>query len=231
MRACAALILVAGGLLGAPVAAQTPPEPPGPYVIDIRGAIGGLPGEGYFPPVPTGTFVPSRGFGFDVGAHVYWMRIGAARLGLGLNVMRVRGTASTLPTAPSSSGTTTPPATVVVLPDVESTFTTVAPQISFNFGTVDGWSYLSAGLGRGSFETRAIFPGAPTDVATSDATRRSASVTSMNFGGGARWFLVRHLAVGFDLRFHRLSSGDAGEESLGTPGAMPIAVTIGLSLR
>lgn len=229
-RAAIVLIFIAGVLLSAPVSAQTPPDPPGPYVIDVRGATSGLPGTDFFPTVPQGTAVPSRGFGFDVGGHVYTLTIGAARVGLGLNLVRVRGTASTVPTAPVA-GSQTRATVAPVFPDIESTFTTVAPQVSFNFGTADGWSYLSAGVGRGSIETQSIAPAGTNQAPTVPATRNSGGVMSINYGGGARWFLRRHVAVGFDVRFHRLSAG--GNETAGpaTPGARLLAATVGLSLR
>ena len=43
---------------------------------------------------PTVGSVPSRGFGYDVGGHVYLFNLGPARLGLGVNVIGVRGTAT-----------------------------------------------------------------------------------------------------------------------------------------
>jgi hypothetical protein len=228
------LVIIAGVLFGTPAFPQTPPDPPGPYVIDVRGAMSGLPGTGFFPPIPADTFVPSRGFGADVGGHIYWRSLGAARLGFGLNVVWVRGTASTVPTTPATPtppSTTTPPTVAPVLPDVETSFVTVAPQISFNFGTAEGWSHLSAGLGRGWIDTRATSPATASQAASLDLTRRSGGVRSLNFGGGARWFLRGRLAVGFDVRFHRLAAGSGDATNPGTPGAMFLAATIGLSLR
>lgn len=228
-RAAIVLIFIAGVLLSAPVSAQTPPDPPGPYVIDVRGATSGLPDTDFFPTVPQGTAVPSRGFGFDVGGHVYALTVGSARVGLGANIVRMRGTASTVPRAPvagSQTGATAAP----VFPDVVSVFTTVAPQVSFNFGTVDGWSYLSAGVGRGSIETQSTAPAGADQVPTV-ATRSSGGVMSINYGGGARWFLKRHVAFGFDVRFHRLSAGGNGTAGPPTPGARLVTATIGLSVR
>ena len=229
LRAAIVLIFIAGVLLSAPVSAQTPPDPPGPYVVDLRGATGGLPDTDFFPTLPRGTAVPSRGFGFDVGGHVYPLTIGGARVGLGVDLVRVRGTASTVPTAPVA-GSPTPTTPAPVFPDVVSVFTTVAPQVSFNFGTVDGWSYLSAGVGRGSIETQSTLPAGTAQVSTTPATRSSGSVMSINYGGGARWFLRRHVAVGFDVRFHRLSAGGNGT-GLATPGTRFFAASVGLSLR
>lgn len=205
-RAAGSILIIAGVLCGAPASAQEPvSEPPGPYVIDVRGVVSGLPkSEGFPPTVPTDTVLPSRGFGFDVGAHVYLFSFGCSRVGVGANVVRVRGRAV--------SG-------VATLPSVEGTFTALAPQVSFNFGTEEGWSYLSAGYGTGQVEMTA-------DPSTSPArTRDSGRLGSINYGGGARWFLVARVAFGFDVRFHRLSAGSA------TPGATLVAASVGLSLR
>jgi len=126
----------------------------------------------------------NRGRGFDVGGHVYAGRLGAANLGFGVNMMRVSGSAQEVGTA----------------------MTTLAPQLSFNFGQRQGWSHLSLGYGRAR-------------VGEHDA------VPAINLGAGARWFFARHAAFGFDLRYQRLSAGDA------TPAASIFGVSAGLSLR
>jgi len=69
----AVCVLVFGMSSGTPAAAQiNAPGPPGPYVIDIRGAAGGIPQDSaFFPPVPAATIIPSSGSGIEIGAHVY----------------------------------------------------------------------------------------------------------------------------------------------------------------
>ena len=109
------------------------PEPVGPYVVDFRGLMAGLPTQaGWMPPLPTDAVVPSRGFGLEGGAHVFPVRLGPARIGFGAALTVARGTAS---------------AAVEGTPDVVTRSTTFAPQLSFNFGHRLGWSYLSAGYG------------------------------------------------------------------------------------
>lgn len=167
--------------------------PPGPYVIDLRGALAAIPDDVvYFPTLSTGSAIPARGFGFDVGGHVYPLRLGLSRVGFGASFMRVRGTVE----------------------DVAATVTTLAPQISFNFGTRAGWSYLSAGYGTAEVRT----------LADGDLTEPG-RVSAINVGGGARWFLKARLAVGFDIRFHRLGAGDE------TPGTTLMGASVGFSLR
>ena len=191
MRWIAAALLL---LAAAPAAAQSR-EPVGPFVVDLRGATSGVPNDTAFFPagVTSDTIVPARGFGLDAGGHVYLFALGPARVGLGASYVRVRGTAE----------------------GITATVSTVAPQLSFNFGSRDGWSYLSAGAGRAWVRT--TVDGAP--VA---ASRDSGALTSINAGGGARWFLRSHLAVGFDVRWHRVS---------GPPRATLLTASVGFSVR
>ena len=69
---------------------------------------------------------------------------------------------------------------------VTERLTSVTPQISFNFGTGDGWSYISGGIGPTIWsvvpEGRAALP--------PDEER----LQTINYGGGARWFVKPHLA-------------------------------------
>ena len=178
-----------GVLLGSRAASQTlAPGPPGPFVIDVRGTTSGIPsGTGLYPTLSEGASVPARGFGVDVGGHVYPVRLGPARVGVGINFIYVRGTSV----------------------DAHATVQTIAPQISINFGTADGWSYLSAGLG-----TARVRAGA------------SVSVQSLNAGGGARWFLNRHVGLGFDVRLHKLSA-----EGTTMPAATLVSTAVGFSLK
>lgn len=166
------------------------PGRPGPFVFDIRGATINLPtAETLFPDLPTDATVPGRGFGGSAGGHVYLFQLGPGRLGLGVDVLYSRGSTA----------------------DANSTMTSVDPQISFNFGTSEGWSNLSAGVG----VTR--ISGDPGGV--------SESVRSFNWGGGARWFIKPHFGVGFDIRFHHLAAGDV------QPKHTAVSIGAGFSLK
>ena len=190
MRVLVVLVLV---VAAAPAAAQGP-DPVAGYVFDLRGATSGLPKEtAFFPSLPVETTVPARGFGFDVGAHVYLFKFGASRVGVGANYVRVRGTA----------------------PGIVANTSTVAPQVSFNFGSANGWSYLSAGLGRAWVTTTV-------DDEAGTLTAESGGLSATNYGGGARWFLRRRLAVGFDARFHRIA---------GPPKTSLFSASVGFSVR
>jgi hypothetical protein len=178
-------------------------------VLDIRGVTSAVPTDSTFYPTLTSAIVPSRGFGADVGGHVYLFNLGPARVGLGASVMTVRATAD----APASTqGESTEPGQRVTM-----TLRVIAPQISFNFGSRDGWSYLSAGLGLGSVNSR-------TENA-SPGEQESGRLRTVNYGGGARWFMMPRLAFGIDLRAYQLAAGD------GTPRVSVFAVGAGLSIR
>lgn len=214
---------------GTPAAAQiATPGPPGPYVIDVRGAISPISRDaGFFPPVPTATILPSRGYGIDVGAHVYLMRLGPGRLGIGASALLVRGTAS--PASGSTSASTAPPAR----PDVEATLIDIGPQLSFNFGSAEGWSYVSAGVGSAQLLTRtSAFGGGGSGTTMTPAQAiETGTLSSTNVGGGARWFAKARLAFSFDVRVHLVSAGAAEGDVPATPRMTLLVASAGISLR
>ena len=196
-------------LTGAPVAAQTSSRP-GPWVLDVRGTTSPAPTDpDYYPPLAA-VLVPERGFGVDVGGHVYLFNLGPARVGFGASVMTIRSTAETAAVT-DEDGVTTPGQRLAL------TMRTVAPQVSFNFGTRDGWSYLSAGIGTGSVNTEA--------TGGVEGIRKSGQLRAVNIGGGARWFFTSHIAFGFDLRLHQIAAGDETDRN------SMFAVGAGLSFR
>jgi hypothetical protein len=220
-------VLAATLIASAPAAAQTM-APPGPWALDVRGVTSPVPDDAAFYPTLQSQTVPTRGYGIEVGAHVYLFPFGPSRVGLGASVLSVRSTTT------STSTQTIDDVTVVTSGQrLTLNMRIVAPQISFNFGSRAGWSYLSLGAGAASINTRAddIVPG----------SRDSGWRRALNFGGGARWFFKPHLAFGFDLRIHRVSSGSAGDIVVGSTGTLPstestpsvtaLSVGAGLSFR
>jgi hypothetical protein len=210
-----------------------PSSSPGPYVIDLRGVMSGLPsGSAFHPVLPVNTLVPKRGFGLGAGAHVYLVKLGPARLGVGVEIARARGTAMTpattsmITTAATSSSATATPALSAASPiDTATTITLVTPQVSFNFGARDGWSYLSGGYGSAQIHGAGSGQLTPPAAGTATLVRDEGRAAAVNYGGGARWFIREHVAVGFDLRFHRIAA-------VGTqPGARVFALSVGLSVR
>jgi hypothetical protein len=180
----------------------------------------------------------------DAGGHVYLISLGPARIGIGASFTRVSGkTSSEL--LPSGSGSS------IALPAVRTRITAIAPQLSFNFGSADGWSYISAGIGPAkarttvsAFTTSSRDRVVTTDddavttddgamatddgPVTTEGTALSRSLRDINVGGGARWFTKRHFAISFDVRFHVVS--DTGGEAP-IPRTTLVVVTAGMSLK
>jgi Outer membrane protein beta-barrel domain len=154
--------------------------------------------------------LPTRGLGLVFGAHVYPLRKGVVTLGLGAELMASRRNR----TQETAAGT--------VAQTVQTRFSSFSPQISLNFGAKQGWSYISGGLGWGRFTTELESAPLP------DADGR---VKTINYGGGARWFVNDHVAVSLDLRFYAVNPQEA---SLGRP-AFPrmtiLAFSAGLALK
>jgi hypothetical protein len=220
-------------LFGAGSAAAQTPTRPGPWVFDVRGVTSPVPEESaFYPRLHPTALVPGRGFGIGAGAHIYLMNVGASRLGVGAHLMRVR--AVTRPPVP----TTTSGTPAVQPQQLQVDLQTVGSEVSFNFGSRDGWSYLSAGAGLTDVTavTAVVDPG----------RRESGSLATVNFGGGARWFMRSRMAFGFDLRFYRVGAGDGGtvqqqpptsgtpvvpQPPVPTPAKMIVMVGAGVSFR
>lgn len=212
MRRLWLLVVVLGWAAPAAPAFAQASDPVGPYVIDVRGLMAGLPTQqGWLPVLPAETSVPSRGFGLEGGAHVYPVRWGKVQVGFGAALTYARGTAT---------------ATAEGTPDIVTKSTTFAPQMSFNFGHRLGWSHLSAGYGA------AKVVGESTAVAAQPAaTQDSGWGGAINFGGGARWFIGEHFGVGFEARWHLVSSRAATATAVGAPRATLFHLAVGVSVH
>jgi hypothetical protein len=201
-------------------------QPIGRFVVDVRGASVGLPtDEGWVPTLPANALAPSRTLGLDAGGQVNVFKLGGATFGVGGTILFARGT-TTAPEPISTSPTVPPPAQTV--PDVTTRFRSVAPQVSMNFGHALGWSYLSAGLGTTKVESEAVIP-SRTDVLF--PSRNSGWVKTINFGGGARWFIKDHFGVGFDVRWYKLSTVPASTTHPGAPRVSLVTVGAGVVLK
>lgn len=235
MRVPAAVcVLLLGISSGTPAVAQiNAPGSPGPYVIDIRGAIGAIPQDAaFFPPVPAATIIPSRGSGIEVGAHVYPIQLGPARLGIGATALLVRGTASPAVPTTSALGSTAASTAPPTRPDVDATLIDIAPQLSLNFGSAEGWSYVSAGVGRAQMLTGVSpFGGGRNGMTTPAQEVETGVLSSANVGGGARWFMKAHMAFSFDVRFHFVSAGAGVGGGGPTPSTKFIVAAAGISLK
>ena len=152
------------------------------------------------------TNLPTRGLGLVVGGHVYPLHKGVVTFGFGGEVIASRGSRTGEP-----SSATAPPA-----PTVTTRFSSVAPQISFNFGKREGWSYISGGLGWARLTT---------EREDRSETASAPRTKAINYGGGARWFAKKHLAVSLDLRFYAINP----QEAVGTRPGYPRMTLLVLS--
>ncbi len=212
---------IAAGLIGltllavpARAAAQDPPKPIGPFVVDIRATV---PNFTQDPQLADSrglavTDLPGSGLGLDLGAQVYLLTWKAVTFGAGGQI--------TLARASSSSQTVND---ALVAQAVNERYTAISPQISFNFGTGAGWSYLSAGVGTSVWSV--VADGAQPRPADDER------LISYNYGGGARWFIKPHVAFTFDVRFYDIYPGSPELGFPGSPRTKMLIVGAGVSLK
>lgn len=218
------MLAAASILLAATVSSAQTDESIPRFVADVRGASAGLPtAEGWTPVVPAGAQVPSRALGLEAGAHVRIGRVGPVTFGIGASLLTARGTVTPEPGEPTDPGTPAP----AVGPEVSTRFTSITPQLSLNFGRRLGWSYVSAGLGRGRVSSEASEPAGPGVPAEID--RDWSRV--LNYGAGARWFINDHFGVGFDLRWYQLASVAADATRPAAPRTTMFTAAVGISLQ
>jgi len=226
MRALVAALLLAGAPAlahsqeagaPAPPPAQTAviPLPPPPAVsgwaVDARGVLAKF-GQR---PTTASNFgvnpsdIPGPGLGGSVGAHIFPLRLGRVAFGVGGEMVVARRKRLPVDGAGEPIGA-----------ELTSRFFSFSPQVSANFGTRDGWSYISAGLGTGSFETF-----------YSENVNPDRRVRIINYGGGARWFTTSHLAFTVDLRFYAVSPGLPEGSLVERPRGTLMLLSAGISVR
>jgi hypothetical protein len=201
-------------LISGRVCAQEPPPRIGPFVIDVRGTSPNFPKDALLAQ-SRGLNVdelPGRGFGLDGGAHLYLFKWRVITVGIGAQATLARATS---PSIVRDGVETARPVT--------SWFTSFTPQLSFNFGTGDGWSYISGGLGKAVWST---VPSAQSPL-PGDEER----LNTVNYGGGARWFAKPHLAFTFDVRFHQVDPGTPLPGLPGSPRTTMMIIGAGVSLK
>jgi hypothetical protein len=201
--------------LATPAAAQQK-EPIGPFAIDVRGAFGRHKAE---PSVATELGVqpanlPTRTLGIVAGAHVYPLRSRRVTLGIGGNMVITRGSKS-LETVEEGDVPEDGPA-------VRRHFTTFSPEISLNFGHRNGWSYISGGmLGRSKLYVERE------DSPVASAPYRS----TINYGGGARWFIRDHVALSVDFRWYSVAEQAAEPGIVAQPGTTLLILSGGIAFK
>jgi hypothetical protein len=125
-------------LMGLPrfALAQDPPPRIPLVAVDLHGTVPLFPGDD---PLALSRGIgsaelPGNGIGAQLGLHLYPVRWRALTFGIGGEVTANRARQ-------------TPPQGIQSLRAAEEKFLSAAPQLSFNFGTGNGWSYVSGGIG------------------------------------------------------------------------------------
>jgi hypothetical protein len=212
----ALLLLVAGSAHAQdPIPPAVLDEPIAPFVFDARGTLARFKQDpasasalGVLP-----TDLPTRGLGLAVGAHVYPVRKRHFALGLGGEILLRARASRTIPAAVEGG---------LEGPTIVTLMSAVSPQLSLNFGKRDGWSYLSGGIGWAKLTT---------ELRDDPFEEPESRTRAINYGGGARWFIKKHVAFSFDFRFYAVSPQEA---TLIRPGASRMTVMVisaGISAR
>ena len=202
-----ASLAVAGCGLVPQVGAAQGRDPVGGVVGDLRLLTVSLPtSAGWTPPtLVTGSLVPGRAFGGEVGGHLVFGPGRHRRLGLGVSGLLAQGRAT------GTDGAAT----------VTTRLSVVAPHVSWNLGHRLGWSYLSGGAGLAQVSSEAA----------GDAGDPSGWGTVYHYGAGARWFVREHIAVSLDMRFWALTPRAATADRPRAPASTHVAFGAGLSIR
>ena len=212
--AIATSIVLAAAIHPRAASGQDQPPPIGPFVIDVRGTSPSFPDDALLAE-SRGLSVdelPGRGLGFDAGAHLYLFKWRVITVGVGAQMTFAR----------AASGAVVQDG-VEIARAVTSWFTAFTPQLSFNFGNGDGWSYISGGIGKGVWST---VPDAQQPL-PADEER----LTSINYGAGARWFAKPHVAFTFDVRFHEIYPGTPHGGLPGSPRLNMLIIGAGVSVK
>ena len=231
-RCCAlsALLFV----VALPAAAQDPDHdrpPIGRFALDARGVYMTYPGDealATFLDV-TSENLAKRGLGVAVGAHVYPFRFGRRiALGFGGELLFSRGSKTLKPETEDDEEEEIPDG-----PTVKARVSGVSPQVSLNFGGRDGWSYLSGGIGWTKFSTevQGETPATPVPPTTPGSTEGTPRTGTINYGGGARWFMKRHLAFTLDLRFYAIKPREATTRAPALPRTRLLLLSGGVSFK
>jgi hypothetical protein len=195
-------------------------SPIGPFVVDARGSLARygqnaeLAAERRF----LISQLPGSGLGLDMGAHVYLFRWRGITFGVGASLHTSAGEHAPPEDEASMPGPGRP---VLKEPTLRTRFMAFSPQLSFNFGDGDGWSYLSGGMGTSRLS---LF-----DVDRDEPTQRGAR--TLNYGGGARWFAQPHVAFTVDLRFYAISPLEPANAEPGSPRMTLMVLSIGASFK
>lgn len=193
-----------------PADAQEPPPIPR-FVVDLHGTVATFPAD---PNLASSrglnqSELPGRGFGGDVAVHAYPFKYRAVTFGIG-------GRATTSRAHRTQAQTS-------ALRAVTERFTYLGPQLSFNFGTGAGWSYISGGI---AAATWSVVPDG--SIAQPPDEER---LRTIDYGGGARWFAKPHLAFSFDVRFYAINPTSPALGLPGGPRTTLLVIGAGISVK
>jgi hypothetical protein len=204
--------IVAACFAAVPARAQDPPPKIPLFVFDVHGTVPKFPAAIELAESRGMTLaeLPGRGLGLQLGLHLYPVRWRAITFGIGAEVAGSRGRQQSPATNPGLRAT-------------EEKFLTAAPQLSFNFGTGHGWSYISGGIGLSQWS---LIP-AGEEPLPPDTER----LKTINYGGGARWFAKTHLAFSFDVRFYAINPGTPYSTFPSSPRTTMLIIGAGVSIK
>jgi hypothetical protein len=190
--------------------AQEPPPPIGPFVVDIHGVVPMFPSDPQTAAsrgLVVSDTLPGSGLGLTAGGHFYFAKLLAVTFGVGGELAVGRS---------HVAGQTSSPG-------ITDTFTAVSPVLSLNFGSGNGWSYLSFGYG----ETRLSIVRDGVQPLPVDEERKA----TLSYGGGARWFIRKRLAFSLDVRMYEIAAGTPESGNQGTPHTKLLVIGAGISVK
>jgi hypothetical protein len=199
-------------------------DPVGPFVVDVKAVFARHKQE---PSVANDlgvnpTNLPTHSLGFTVGGHWYPLHVGVMSFGFGGHLLRSRGSQTLEATSTTTGSSGTPTTTPTATPTVLRHFTAVVPEVSFNFGHRNGWSYISGGLGRSKLFVERE------DQPVTDPPSRS----TIHYGAGARWFTNHHMAVSLDFRWYSVAEAPASPTGgVAQPHTTLLVLSGGIGLR
>lgn len=219
MRLVVSFVFLLLIFIASPASAQEPepgplpPEPKPPFVLDARF---GWPGISRDRTVAAALRVPpeelpGRGPAVIVGAQFYLPRRSAVSLGVGGEMLWFRAVNTVEP------ATETGPAG----PTLRNRWSHVSPQVSLNFGSGGGWSYLTGGLGWSKL----------TMELEDEPQGEGERIRTLNYGGGAKWFAKKHLAFTVDVRFYSISAQEATPGRVATSAVRVVVLSGGIALK
>src|SRR2546428_2747202 len=174
-----------------PVRSQGPPPGIPLVVVDGQGNVPRFPQDPLLADSRgiSLTELPGAGLGGQLGVHLYFFKFKAMTVGVGGQTI-------------VAQAKQTPPKEVQdQIKAVTEKFRSLGAQLSLNFGSGTGWSYLSGGIGRSNWsivpEGRKLLPGDEEVLKT------------INYGGRAPRFAESHPPLRLPRRLYAIHPGGA----------------------